>query len=706
MESSFPRFRNGRWRGIILFSGLSAPGLTKTQRDRRERVANPRDDVMGRTSTSAPLAAASTGNPILGTAPIKRALLQYAFVALLVTAVWHNVLPHLSVKALIPAVVLESHAARLGLQAMTVSFALCLALLPFLMCPRLPPKPTEGTAWTNDPAFLARIGVVIPCHKSADEIGDVLKQALKYFKPEHIVVADNANAPLPPDKTAAVVAGTNKLIKYLYIPHGHKTRALVHGSLELPAECEFVLHLDDDTMLSDSMVFDETKFSDDPAVSGVTFGIRMAGDSLVSRCVRRAQPAARTRAHSCLTRTKLRAFATQLRGLGVHPVLHLPHLHGRALDGVLLPRHHRAGERTHRATRLPAAHLCHVPPLPPHAAPDSPCCPCTRPSRRAPRCDLQWRRERWMRILETHAAMPYGEDAWVGSDAISNDERIAAELRCWVRTYAPSRLLPVIGCCGTGAREQGYGASSIWKQRAQRWYTNAPRRLLLRLSQFVHYQAGGLSRNLWFRAFMLFHMVQVANNVLAPVYIAHTALGSPTAALQTVRYLVLVLGAFRYFKSCVVAAFVSWRDPALRASALTLVAYPFYLLFLDVCFVYGHWYSLLYYTPFFPLRRHAPREWIRAHADVAAGVHASALEDGSSAHSSSSRSSLSELSFHPPNKPMGKLRAPRPSAEAPTLSAPAPTDATLELKAAPANDKENSTAFKGITVERTPSAAA
>jgi hypothetical protein len=58
--------------------------------------------------------------------------------------------------------------------------------------------------WVNDPTFLKRIGVVVPCHKSADEIGHTLRSLLRYFEPQHIVVCDNGNnlTPMAQDKCA------------------------------------------------------------------------------------------------------------------------------------------------------------------------------------------------------------------------------------------------------------------------------------------------------------------------------------------------------------------------------------------------------------------------------------------------------------------------------------------------------------------------
>lgn len=40
-----------------------------------------------------------------------------------------------------------------------------------------------------------------------------------------------------------------------------------------------------------------------------------------------------------------------------------------------------------------------------------------------------------------------------------------------VTTFAPEILMS----CGSGGRVQGYGASSLWKQRAHRWTVSALR---------------------------------------------------------------------------------------------------------------------------------------------------------------------------------------------------------------------------------------
>mmetsp|Transcript_14788 Transcript_14788/g.39811 ORF Transcript_14788/g.39811 Transcript_14788/m.39811 type:complete len:638 (-) Transcript_14788:439-2352(-) len=485
-------------------------------------------------------------NPFLGTSKMKRAVLQYAFVFGCMYAAYTYGVTNLSANVLyLPEKLFHAHAATMYLKIFASVFLFGLTLAPFFLWHRLPPTPAECSEFTNDPSFLGKIGVVIPCHKSRDEMEAVLERCLRYFKPEHIVVADNANNATPPDDTATVVRKVSPVIRYLYVPQGHKTRALMHGTLALPSTVEYVLHLDDDTLLSEQMVFDAAHF-DDPSVSGVTFGIRMAGDAIVSRCV--------------------------------------------DWEFVLFSIY-----RTFQADRA-TAFFCHG-------------------------IIGLWRRDRWTRHLSTHPSMPYGEDAWIGCDAITNDERIAGELRCWVSTYAPSRLLPALslfGQCGAGGREQGYGASSIWKQRANRWYTNAPRRLNYRLSQLMHYKASSLGRGIWFRFYMLLHIQGIFVWLLAPLVFAASIYASPAdGALKVLTWMGGVASA-RFVHTTLVSAAIALRNPALVPKLSTALAFPFYVCFLDVAFMYGHWRSILYYVPFWAHQRTKPQEWAAQHSLILA----------------------------------------------------------------------------------------
>ena len=85
-----------------------------------------------------------------------------------------------------------------------------------------------GRKWKNDPKFLRRIGVVIPCHKSALEIGGVLRQVIKYIPPQNICVCDNGNYDWPADNTYEVVKRSSSANPVLF----HCTRTQNKGTVD------------------------------------------------------------------------------------------------------------------------------------------------------------------------------------------------------------------------------------------------------------------------------------------------------------------------------------------------------------------------------------------------------------------------------------------------------------------------------------------
>mmetsp|Transcript_36734 Transcript_36734/g.66013 ORF Transcript_36734/g.66013 Transcript_36734/m.66013 type:complete len:688 (-) Transcript_36734:353-2416(-) len=77
-----------------------------------------------------------------------------------------------------------------------------------------------------------------------------------------------------------------------------------------------------------------------------------------------------------------------------------------------------------------------------------------------------YKRDIWLNIMEQHPCTPYGEDVYSGSIALALGYRLATDQRNCAVTYSP----PVItGMCSGFSREQGYGAATLFKQRALRW---------------------------------------------------------------------------------------------------------------------------------------------------------------------------------------------------------------------------------------------
>ena len=175
------------------------------------------------------------------------------------------------------------------------------------------------------------------------------------------------------------------------------------------------------------------------------------------------------------------------------------------------------------------------------------------------------------------------------------------DMRSAVRSFAPPTLLPA-----PHKRLQGYGASNIWKQRALRWFVNAPRRLVWRLLLLVYYDCDEPSRNAGFIVFSLVHIVRIwiiLFQLPLELYFmyAHAAAGWFGFWFVTVHVLVTT--------ECLIINWVVWRGrPSMQVSWQTVALQSFYYQFLTVCMFVGHWRSLLYYIPVVPMNYRAAAE--------------------------------------------------------------------------------------------------
>lgn len=168
--------------------------------------------------------------------------------------------------------------------AASLAILICLGRFKKVICYLLVPLPVLPVSWKNDPDFLSRIGAVIPCHMSAEEISLPVRSILQYLPPKNIVVVDNANRSQPPDNTKQRVHDINPDIQYVYVPIGLKTLAIWTGLQRLPSHVEYIMHVDDDTQLPENMVFDESHF-EDPTVSEIAYGIVARKENTLQDCV-------------------------------------------------------------------------------------------------------------------------------------------------------------------------------------------------------------------------------------------------------------------------------------------------------------------------------------------------------------------------------------------------------------------------------------
>lgn len=384
----------------------------------------------------------------------------------------------------------------------------------------LSPWPDKATEHKNDPAYLARIGCLVPCHKSAEEIADTVRSLLVFLKPEHIVVIDNGNSVGPLDETRQSLMEVNPRVQYMWVPIGHKANALWMGLSKLPREVEFVMHIDDDTELPPDFVFDERSW-DHEKTTAISYGIVMKQTGQVEKLVDMEFKQI----------SQYRLFQSDFSTVWFQ--------HG--IIGL-------------------------------------------------------WRREAFLETLKDHPFLPFGEDNWNGTINLLKNRQMRQELRSCASTYAPGLVFP-----GTGTREQGYGAANLWKQRAERWCVNAPRRFFLRLWLLVFYRHDTLCGNLVFRLISIGHLSGIVMNLLLPCIFVYQALFH-VAKLQHRLHCFALHILFGWLKALFLNYYVWGHRKDIQVDLNTVLLWPFYETFLMICTWYGHWRCLFYYIPFFPMR--------------------------------------------------------------------------------------------------------
>lgn len=118
--------------------------------------------------------------------------------------------------------------------------------------------------------------------------------------------------------------------------------------------------------------------------------------------------------------------------------------------------------------------------------------------------------------------LPFGEDSFAGLDCRLAGYRLLQDNMNVVTTYCPRRLFPPL--FPQKLREQGFGASSLWKQRAMRWYLSWPRRIPAELALALFYDAGSWAGNLAYRVDLAWYLLLVVVSSAWPFYVVYLAI--------------------------------------------------------------------------------------------------------------------------------------------------------------------------------------
>jgi hypothetical protein len=189
--------------------------------------------------------------------------------------------------------------------------------------------------------------------------------------------------------------------------------------------------------------------------------------------------------------------------------------------------------------------------------------------------------------------LPFGEDSFAGIDCRLAGYRLLQDPYNVVLTYCPRRIFPPV--CPGALREQGFGASSLWKQRALRWYLSWPRRLPAELALGLCYDAGSWPGNVAYRIDLLWHLFIILAACGWPLYVVHVAATHQSFAMLG------ILHGFLYVTSVLTAAIrYAAFSPRLKDNVRlpTLLVVP--LFNVTVCFLMAcsFFIAIFHYIPF------------------------------------------------------------------------------------------------------------
>lgn len=187
--------------------------------------------------------------------------------------------------------------------------------------------------------------------------------------------------------------------------------------------------------------------------------------------------------------------------------------------------------------------------------------------------------------------LPFGEDAFAGLKARFIGYKLKQDHLNKVRTFCPTQLYPSLKI----SREQGYGASSVFKQRAKRWYISWTRRILDEIALLLSYDTGTWLGNVLYRIDFIWYIYITFISSIWFVLLFATFFDIK----NFVTFLIIHIGFYfvnilnNYWRICNMnekeKQGILWTTPLL-----------FYWFNINVLFMYtfAFFYSIFYYIPF------------------------------------------------------------------------------------------------------------
>ena len=201
--------------------------------------------------------------------------------------------------------------------------------------------------------------------------------------------------------------------------------------------------------------------------------------------------------------------------------------------------------------------------------------------------------------------LPFGEDGHAGRIARMYGWKIRQDLNYTVSTYAPPILWPPCFNHGT-ERATGYGAVSMWKQRAYRWYRNYPRRILYEFYIILTYNCKPKPKSKCYILKLILKNIAYRIDYGYSWFLIFSAINLPTTlyiSIKNSNYLFWLYLHLAFYVSGLISNYlfnyyVLRNRPDLKVSQIVLWVYPLFTTWIAMARAFGFLGGILYYIPF------------------------------------------------------------------------------------------------------------
>ena len=188
--------------------------------------------------------------------------------------------------------------------------------------------------------------------------------------------------------------------------------------------------------------------------------------------------------------------------------------------------------------------------------------------------------------------LPFGEDAYAGLQGRMIGYKFKQDNLNYVLSYCPRKLFNF-----SVQRSQGYGASSLFKQRAMRWYLSWSRRMFNEVGLFLSYDTGSWVGNILYRVdsiwyvYLLLVSIHWLNIVFRTFYMKNTI----DLFLILHGLLIVITVSLGYTRNYVIMNKIESKD----VKWFVPLTYPIFLIITLYLYCIGFIISIFYFIPFY-----------------------------------------------------------------------------------------------------------